>query len=198
MAIVANDKSKITIGLPKSGGALFWAPAGTALPVDAEVALNSAFVNLGYVSEDGLTSTVAEEGDDIKAWGPETVGRNQTDYTRTYTFNLLETAREVALQFMYGQDNVTVDEDGNITIDETGEQLPRGILVVDTLQNNGSTEPRIKRQVLGDAQFNDRSGDHVYNNSDPLNFPVSVTAYKFTSGSKKVYTKQFISAAPTP
>ena len=192
-----NDKDNITIGLPKPGGALFWAPAGTALPTSADSALPAAYINLGYVTEDGLTATVAEDGDDIKAWGPETVGRSQTGYAKTFGFALLETAREAALQFVYGVDNVTIDEDGNIEIDETGEQLPRGILVCDTLQNNGGATPRIKRQILGDAQFTDRSGDHVYNNSDPLSFPVSVSAYKFTSGSKQIYTKTYISAAPT-
>lgn len=192
-----NDKDNITIGLPKPGGALFWAPAGTVLPTSADVALNAAFVNLGYVTEDGLTSTVAEDGDDIKAWGPETVGRSQTGYAKTYVFNLLETAREAALQFVYGVDNVTIDEDGNIAIDETGDALPRGILVCDTLQNNGGATPRIKRQILGDAQFNDRSGDQVHNNSDPVNFPVSVAAYKTAIGGKQMYTKTFISAAPT-
>lgn len=194
---MGNDKDNITIGLPKPGGALFWAPAGTALPTSADVALNAAFVNLGYVTEDGLTSTVAEDGDDIKAWGTETVGRSQTGYAKTYTFNLLETAREAALQFVYGVDNVTIGVDGNITIDETGDALPRGILVCDTLQNNGGATPRIKRQILGDAQFNDRSGDQVHNNSDPVNFPVSVAAYKSAIGGKRMYTKTYISAAPT-
>jgi hypothetical protein len=192
-----NDKNNITIGLPKPGGALFWAPAGTALPTSASAALPAAFVNLGYVTEDGLTATVAEDGDDIKAWGPETVGRSQTGYAKTFSFSLMETARASALQFVYGQDNVTVGEDGSITIDETGEALPRGILVCDTLQNNGSAVPRIKRQILGDAQFNDRSGDQVYNNSDPTNFPVSLSAYKFTSGDKQVYTKTFIAPVAT-
>lgn len=195
--IMNNDKNNITIGLPKPGGALYWAPAGTALPTNASTALPAAFVNLGYVTEDGLTATVAEDGDDIKAWGPETVGRSQTGYTKTYTFNLLETARTSALQFVYGQGNVTLEADGSVTIEETGQPLPRGVLVCDTLQNNGGATPRIKRQVLGDAQFTDRSGDHVYNNSDPLNFPVSVTAYKFTSGAKQMYTKTFITALPT-
>lgn len=194
---MGNDKDNITIGLPKSGGALFWAPAGTALPTDATTALAAAYVNLGYVTEDGLTSTVAEDGDDIKAWGPETVGRSQTGYSKRFTFNLLETARVAALQFVYGEDNVALDVDENITIDETGEQLPRGILVCDTLQNNGSATPRIKRQILGDAQFDDRSGDQVHNNSDPVNFPVSVNAHKFTSGSKQVFTKTYIAAATT-
>lgn len=193
-----NNKDNITVGLPKPGGALFWAPEGTPLPTSADAALPAAYVNLGYVTEDGLTSTVAEEGSDIAAWGPEIVGRTQTNYAKTYTFSLLETARVAALQFVYGKDNVVLDGDGQIQIDETGEQLPRGVLVCDTLQNNGGATPRIKRQILGDAQFTDRSGDQTHNNSDAVNFAVNVAAYKFTpSGSTKpVYTRQYISAAP--
>lgn len=193
MVSIANDKSNITIGLPKPGGALYWAPTGTTLPTDATTPLNAGFLNLGYVTEDGLTATVTEDGDDIKAWGPEVVGRSQTGYAKVYTFALLETSKEDALKFVYGEDNVTVEVDGSVTIDETGDPLPRGILVCETLQNNGSVAPRYKRQVLGDAQFTDRSGDHVYNNSDPLSYPVSVAAYKFTSGGKQVYTKTYIS-----
>lgn len=198
MASLPNDKSNITIGLPKPGGAIFWAPAGTALPADADEALAAAFINLGYVTEDGLTGSVSEEGDELKVWGPEVVGRSQTAYSKNFTFNLVETARESALQFMYGADNVTIDVDGSITIDETGEQLPRGVFVCDTLQNNGSTSPRIKRQVAGDAQFTDRSGDQVHNNSDVVNFPVSIAAYKFTAGGKQVYTRTYYSAPIAP
>lgn len=174
-----NEKSNITIGLPKPGGAIFWAPSGTPLPADADEALDAAFVNLGYVSEDGLTATTAEEGDDIQAWGPEPVMRSQTSYVRTFVFNLLETARESALKFRYGEDNVTVNMDGSIKVTDNGKPSPRGVFVVDTLQNNGSENPRIHRQVAGDAQLSDRSGDQVYNNSDPVNIPSVLTAYRF-------------------
>lgn len=176
-----NDKSNITIGLPKPGGAIFWAPAGTAIPADAEEALDAAFVNLGYVTEDGLTATTTEEGDDIQGWGPEPVMRTQTLYQRTFTFNLLETSRLDALRFRYGDANVTENMDGSIKVNDNGAQAPRGVFVVDTLQNNGSDTPRIHRQVVGDAQLTDRSGDQVYNNADPVNIPSVLTAYKFTA-----------------
>lgn len=175
-----NDKTNITIGLPKPGGAIFWAPSGTTLPEDADEALDGAFINLGYVTEDGLTATTAEEGDDIQAWGPEPVMRSQTSYTRTFTFNLLETSRESALKFRYGDENVTVNMDGSIKVNDNGKPTPRGVFVVDTIQNNGSDSPRIHRQIAGDAQLSDRSGDQVYNNSDPVNIPAVLTAYKFT------------------
>lgn len=176
-----NDKTNITIGLPKPGGAIFWAPAGTALPEDADATLDPAFVNLGYVSEDGLTSTVAEEGDEIRGWGPEPVMRSQTAYDRTFVFNLLETSRESALRFRYGDANVTVNEDGSIKVNDNGAQAVRGVFIVDTLQNNGSDTPRIHRQIAGDAMLVDRSGDQVYNNADPVNIPSTLMAYKFES-----------------
>lgn len=194
-----NNKDNITIGLPKKGGALYWAPLGTALPTNAKDSLAEAFVNLGYVTSDGVTLNTAEETSDIEAWGPETVMSTQTSYSKTATFNLLETCKEAVLQFVYGKENVKVQEDGSLEWSDTGAQLPRGVLVIDTLQNNGGETPRIKRQVLGDAQFVDRSGDAVYNNSDALSYPVSVKAYKFTpaEGEAETYIKSYLTAPIT-
>lgn len=192
-----NDKSNVTIGKPKENGAIYWAPAGTALPTSADVTLSSAYTCLGYVTEDGVTLTTEEEGDDIKAWGPETVMHSQTSYTKTANFSLMETSKAAVLQFIYGQDNVTVAADGSITWQDTGKALPRGVFVCDTIQDNGSASPRIHRIVFGDAQFTDRSGDHVYNNSDPLSFPIKLTAYKFTHAGKQGYTLEYLSK-PAP
>lgn len=192
-----NDKSNITIGLPKPNAAIFWAPAGTTLPTSATEALDeNAFACLGYATSDGVTVSTAEEGDDIEAWGPETVMRSQTAYRKTVTFNLLETARISVLKFLYGDENVTEEADGSVTIDDTGVILPRGVLVIDTLQNNGAATPRYKRQIFGDAQFIDRSGDHVYNNSDPLAFPVVLNAYKFVPAEDEnpTYVRTYLSA----
>ena len=194
-----NDKDNITIGRPKAGGAIYFAPAGTTLPTDATTALAEAFVNLGYVTEDGITTSVAEEANEIKAWGPETVMVSQNDYGETATFNLLETIRPAVLQYMRGNANVTIGSDGSIKSGTTGEQLPRGVIVVETIQNNGSANPRIHRIVYGDCQVTDRSGDQTYNNSDPVTFPVTITAYKFDSQAitgKKVYHDDFWSGNP--
>lgn len=176
-----NDKGNITIGLPKPGGAIYVAPAGTELPTDADSPLAEGFVNLGYISEDGVTNTTGEETDEVKSWGNETVIVSQTSFSKTMVFNLLESARVAALQFVRGKDNVKTEEDGSIKSGETGETLPRCVIVVDTIQNNGSDKPRFHRMVFGDAQVTDRSGDQTYNNSDPVTYPVTVTAYKFAS-----------------
>ena len=44
------DATKVTAAKPKTGGAVFCAPLGTALPTDATTKLNEAFKNLGYAS----------------------------------------------------------------------------------------------------------------------------------------------------
>lgn len=193
-----NNKSNITIGRPKSGGAIFWAPLGTTLPTSADAELDEAFVNLGYVTEDGVTISTEEESDTIKAWGPEDVIVVQTSYGKTVNLALMETARKSVLDFVYGEDNVTENADGSLEWDDTGDPLPRGVFVVDTLQNNGDVTPRYKRQVFGDSQFVDRSGDHTYNNSDPVSFPIVVKAFKFRAGDKDTYVKTYLSAPSTP
>ncbi len=192
-----NDKSNITTGSPKTGGAIFWAPAGTALPTSATATLDPAFKNLGYVTEDGLTATVAEDGNDVKDWDGETVMHTQTSYAKTYSTNLMESSRIAVLEFLYGKSNVN-SSGGTITWDETGDPLPRGVMVVDTLQSNGEANPRIRRQVIADAQFTDRSGDHTYNKSDPLAYPIALTAYKTLIGGKRMYVKNYLSAPQSP
>ena len=46
----------VTTAKPKTGGAIFCAPAGTKLPTDATSALDPAFKCLGYVSEEDFQS----------------------------------------------------------------------------------------------------------------------------------------------
>ena len=54
---MANDATKVSVGKPAVDGAVFSAPIGTALPTSTSAALNAAFANLGYVSEDGVTNS---------------------------------------------------------------------------------------------------------------------------------------------
>lgn len=192
-----NDKSNITIGLPKAGGAVYFAPLGSELPTDASTGLSEDFVNLGYISEDGVTHSVAEETDEIRAWGKDIVMISQTSYSETVQLNLLETIRESVLQFIRGTENVSIGEDGSVASGTTGDALPRGIVVVETIQNNGAAEPRYHRLVFGDCQISDRSGDVTYNNSDPLTYPVTLQAFKFDSQAlpgKKVFHDDFWTA----
>lgn len=59
------DSSEVVIG---ANGNVYTAPFGTALPTNIATALNAAFVEHGYVSEDGVTFRDDKEVEDIEAW----------------------------------------------------------------------------------------------------------------------------------
>lgn len=195
-----NNKDNITIGLPKPGGAVYWAPLGTTLPTNASDSLDEAFVNLGYISDEGLTTSTEESVDKIRAWGREVVMISATEYSETFSLNFLETIRESVLQYIKGAANVSIGDDGSVRTKTTGKTLPRGVIVIDTLQNNGSENPRYHRIVYGDCQVSDRSGDQTYNNSDPLVYPATVEAFKYKSpvDGDEVFKEDYWTAAEAP
>lgn len=162
-----NNSSNVSTGKPKVGGAIFLAPKGTAVPTNATTALAGAFVNLGYVSEDGLTNNVATDTNDVKAWGGNTVLTEQTSYKETFSFGLIET-KEASLAAYYGAENVEVDGSGNITVHHNAKTLEEGVAVVETVLADG----RIKRTVIPHAKMADRSGDITFNDGDPITYPI--------------------------
>lgn len=162
-----NNASNVSTGKPKVGGAIFAAPKGTALPTDATTPLVSAFVNLGYASEDGLVNNTETDSTDINAWGGDTVLSVQTSYKETFGVGLIETKEAVLAQY-YGPDNVSVDNDGNITVKHNGKQLPEQVVVVEVVLADG----RIKRTVIPAAQVSDRSGEISYTDGDAISYPI--------------------------
>jgi hypothetical protein len=162
-----NDSSNVSTGKPAVGGAIFVAPAGTAVPTDATTPLSNAFVGLGYVSEDGLTNTVETDTNDVNAWGGHTVLSEQTSYKETFGFGLIET-KEASLAQYYGPENVIVDGAGNITVKHNAKTLPEQVAVVEQVLSNG----RIKRTVIEKAQMSDRSGDVTSTDGDPVTYPI--------------------------
>lgn len=173
---MANDASNVSFGKPKATGAVFVAPAGTTVPTDATSALNVAFKNLGYVSEDGLVNSVQTDKQDVNAWGGDKVLSEQTTFGESFTVNLLET-NEDALKTYYGADNVTVDGD-DITIVQNSTPLPEVIVVFELLLTGG----RIKRIVVPRAKIADRSGDISYADGTAVMYPAVFEALPDTSG----------------
>lgn len=64
---MAQDSNELVVA---SHGDVYVAPAGTAVPAtnDADAALNAAFDNLGYLTEDGVTLTVTPNIQEFMAW----------------------------------------------------------------------------------------------------------------------------------
>lgn len=62
---MANDPDNIVIG---ASGTLSFAPIGTALPDTVDGALNAAFKEVGFLSEDGVTPTRSQSIEGVPVW----------------------------------------------------------------------------------------------------------------------------------
>lgn len=169
--------SNVSAGQPKVAGAVFRAPTGTTLPTDASSALNSAFLDLGYVSEDGVTNNNSAESDNVKAWGGDTVLVLQTEKPDEWTLTLIEAMNQNVLKTVYGDANVTVGTGGLITVQAKGEQLKDNSYVIDMKLKGGA----MKRVVIPNGSLSEL-GEVVYKDDEPIGYEITLQALPDTNG----------------
>lgn len=170
--------TNVSLGKPRKAGAIFRAPLGTALPTDATTALANTYVQLGYVSEDGLTNTNSPETDTIKAWGGDEVLTVQSAKPDTFAFTLIEALNVDVLSAVYGSDNVTVDDQTNaITVNANGDEAEEAVWVIDMIMRGGV----LKRIVIPDGQISEL-GDIVYKDDEAIGYEITLNAMPDASG----------------
>nr|DAF36208.1 MAG TPA: tail protein [Caudoviricetes sp.] len=154
-----SKKDNVTAAKPKVGGAMYVAPAGTALPTDATTALAEAFKSLGYISEDGLTNSNSPESEEIKAWGGDIVLTPITGRPDTYSVKLIESLNVDVLKMAYGDDNVTGTLETGITVKANATDLEEHPVVVDMILRNGVLKriciPSAKVSEIGEISYTD-------------------------------------------
>ena len=82
--------TNVSVGKPKVAGAIYVAPAGTALPTDASTTLAETFVSLGYISDAGVVNGENNETTSVKAWGGDTVLSALTGREDTWKMTFIE------------------------------------------------------------------------------------------------------------
>jgi len=60
--------SEVHVGTPNTGGGLWVAPAGTALPTDCKTAFTTPWLPLGYIAEEGPTVGQNASQQDLTPW----------------------------------------------------------------------------------------------------------------------------------
>lgn len=181
-----NNTNLVTVGKAASTGAVFSAPAGTALPTDATNNKNEAFVNLGFVGDGGLTNTVETDTEDIKAWGGDTVLTVRTSRKETFGFTLIQSLDADVLKEVYGQGNVTASGEA-ITVKHNATPLGRRSWCFEMLM----TGDRRKRIVVPDGEITE-VGDVSYVDGEPVGFEVTLSAFPDADGNTAY---EYISAA---
>jgi len=184
---MANTATNVTTGKPAKAGAIFFAPLGTTLPTDSDTALDNAFKALGYVSEDGLTNDNSPESDQVKAWGGDTVLNKQTDRPDSFGLTLIEVLNADVLKAVYGDTNVTVDNDGNITVKATADDLGSGSWVIDMILRGA----RKKRIVIPNGTISEL-GTITYKDDEAVGYEITITDIPDSTG---VYHYEYIKAA---
>lgn len=123
---MATGLEAIAVGTPiNATGGVSRAPLGTGGVTDFDSVLPAGFVQVGRISEDGLSENYEVETEKIKDWAGNTVKILKTDASLTFEFTVLESSNAENLRFLYGENNVTVDAaTGAVSVDVTGEMLP--------------------------------------------------------------------------
>lgn len=178
----------VTYGKPKVGGAVSVAPLGTVLPTDAKTALNEAFKNLGYISEDGLNNENSPGSEKIKAWGGEVVLATQTEKLDTFTYKLIEALNIDVLKEIYGDKNVTGTLETGITVEATSDPAEPHVIVIEMILKGGI----IKRIVIPNGIITE-IGEINYIDEDAIGYEVTIEA--LSTNGNKTHTEYIVKGA---
>lgn len=144
-------------------GNVYIAPKGTALPTDAGTALPAAWVDAGYITEDGVTFTMGRETEDLNAWQGSKIRVLTTGEPVSVEFALMQSNAK-NLPFILGGGTVTgTAGEFKYTPPATGVNEERAMVVqfVDGTVTYRYCFPRV--MVEGDISFSlTRSGAVEY------------------------------------
>lgn len=189
-----STATNVSTGKPKIDGGIYVAPAGTQLPTDATTALNAAFANLGYVSEDGVTNANGADNTDIGAWGGDIVLSVQGTKSDTFSFTLIETLNVDVLKAVYGDDNVSGTLATGISVKANNKVITPKPWVVEMIMHNGA----LKRIVIPYGTITGR-GDVVYKDDEAIGYEITISAAPDGNGNTHYeYMKAATTPAPDP
>lgn len=169
--------SNVSAATPGISGAIYRAPIGTTLPQDATSPISSPYVELGYISEDGLVNTNSPESENIKDWGGTDVLNVMTEKTDEFQYTLIEVLNENVLKAVYGSDNVSGTLETGITITANASEQEEAVWVVDMVMRNGV----LKRLVIPNGKISEL-GDITYKRDEAVGFEITLVGLADSDG----------------
>lgn len=152
MAVTNNNTANVSYGKFKTGAYFFVAPYGTALPTDNTTELNAAFLNMGFLGDDGLVfSNDSSTNTGYDANG-DSIATSAGEVTKTMALTFRE-IKEDTMAVVYGSGNVT-DVDGMLTVHDKGPNSGFYSGVAEILLGDGRKDrkviPRFSPNQLGE------------------------------------------------
>lgn len=183
---MSTTATNVSVGKPAFGGAVHWAPTGTTLPTDATTALAEGFLDMGYISEDGVSNSIERETDDIKAWGGDVVLSPQNGFTDTFSMTFIEALNADVLKRIYGSDNVSGTLADGISVSINSKELEYGVWVIDMELTEGAKQ----RIVIPNGKITEL-GEISYTDSDAIGYEATIKAFPAADGdTHKSYIKR--------
>lgn len=109
-------------------GNVYFAPTGSTLPTDTATALDAAFVDAGYISEDGVTFTLGRETEDLNAWQGSKVRVLTTAEPKSIEFTLMQSNKE-NIPFILGGGTISGTDPYTYTPPTKGTNTERAMVV---------------------------------------------------------------------
>jgi hypothetical protein len=170
---MALDATKARVGIT---GAIYGAPLGSTAPTDATTALAGAYVDLGYISEDGIEEAWDDSVTRFVAWQNATVIRSAvTDSVGTLKFTMLETKR-TTLENFYRGSTVTTPSAGNYKLAVKPIVSAPKAWVFDVVDG-----AKLIRTYVGNGEITER-GSVMWANGEMAMYPVTLTFYPDANG----------------
>ena len=144
-----NETKNVSSTKGVKGGYIFVAPTGTTLPTDIKTNLAEAFLNLGFISEDGYTESEETDANELKDMNGDLMDSATTSRVESAKLTLAEIKAQT-LKVMYGADNV-------ITVEHNGNKDEAWSIVLELVLKNGrrwrKVVPAAKSSELDDIKL---------------------------------------------
>lgn len=156
--------------------AIYVADTGTTIPTTAAGVWDAAFVELGYVTPDGISVEPQDETAEIKAMqNGDTVRTLIIGSKLTLGFALMETTA-TGLELYYKGATVTGTGTGPASIEIKNPTAERHVFGLDIIDGS-----RVVRWTLGAGEVSER-GAITYRNDEAITYPLTITAYPDENG----------------
>lgn len=189
MASTPNNTINVSVGKGVTGGYMFVAPAGSTLPTDYETPLDAAFLNVGYLGDDGIVFSDSSSNDSFYDLNGDSIETSASEIEKTFTVTFREIKKDT-LAILVGSANVT-DSDGKLTAHDKGPNDAAYSVVFELLLKNG----RKWRRVVPNCKLGEL-GDMTVVSTELLGREVTMSALKdATTGD--YYTDYYASTETT-